>query len=423
MSPLAAAQYLCHGEGKAYQFDAVIVDEASMIPTPDMVVALSLAPQAIIVGDSKQMPPTNFFTREISPLADDQSQEEDITFESILDEAAPLLPSTMLRAHYRSRDESLIAFSNVHFYDGRLVAFPDAWGERPESGVRFELVPDAVYGRGASRANPAEAARTVELLRAELQASAGRRQVAITAMSLAQQSEILAQVEDAAALDPAIRAWLEGGGRVRNLETVQGDESDVMLLSVGYGRDAEGRMVLNFGPLGQDKGERRLNVAITRAKWKTVLVTSIRAGDIDPTRTSSVGTLRLRDYLDYAERGPESLPGSATQAPPLSPFEQLLVARLSAEGLDCVPRVGVGGYRVDLAIRHPQDSSRFILGIECDGPTFSGAPSARDRELGRHAVLERMGWNLHRTFAPAWYRDQEGELTRLLDHYRAAVLG
>jgi Mrp family chromosome partitioning ATPase/very-short-patch-repair endonuclease len=422
MSPLAAAQYLCHGEGRTYTFDAVIVDEASMIPTPDMVVALSLAPQAIIVGDSKQMPPTNFFNKEISPVSDDENDEE-VTFESILDEAAPLLPSTMLRAHYRSRDESLIAFSNAYFYDGRLIAFPDAWSNRPESGVRFEYVADAVYGRGRSRANPAEARRALELLRAELEASSGRRQVAITAMSLAQQSEILEQLADAAALDPLIRGWIEDGGIVRNLETVQGDESDVMLLSVGYGKDADGRFIMNFGPLGQEKGERRLNVAITRAKWKTVVVTSLRPGDIDPTRTTSTGTLRLRDYLDYAERGPVALPaGAASDATTLSAFEEVLLHVLRAHGLDCVPRVGVGGYQVDIAVRHPREPERFVLAIECDGPAYFGAPAARDRELGRKAALERMGWNVHRVFSTAWYRNPETELNRVLDRYRQATL-
>ncbi len=422
MSPLAAAQYVCHGDSGAYQFDTVIVDEASMIPTPDMVVALSLARQAIIVGDSKQMPPTNFFNKEIGVAAND-SDDEEIVFESILDEAAPILPSTMLRAHYRSRDESLIAFSNVHFYDGRLIAFPDAWGTRPESGVRFEWVADAVYGRGDSRANPAEAGRVVEILRSELQASQGKRQVAITAMSLAQQSEILEQVESAALIDPLLRAWVDGGGLVRNLETVQGDESDVMLLSVGYGKDSSGKLFMNFGPLGQEKGERRLNVAITRAKWKTVLVTSIRASDIDPARTSSTGALRLRDYLDYAERGPSSLPQVATQSPSsLSAFEQVLIQQLTANGLDCVPRVGVGGYQVDIGVRHPDDPERFVLAIECDGPTYSGAPAARDRDLGRGGCLQRMGWTVHRVFAPAWYRAPEAELNRLLERYRAATL-
>jgi very-short-patch-repair endonuclease len=422
MSPLAAAQYLCHEGGRTYQFDAVIVDEASMIPTPDMVVALSLAPQAIIVGDSRQMPPTNFFNKEIAPLSENGPEEEDVTFESILDEAAPIMPSTMLRAHYRSRDESLIAFSNVFFYDGRLIAFPDAWGDRPESGVRFELVADAVYGRGGTRANPAEALRAIEVLRAELQSSNFQKQVAITAMSLAQQQEIVQQLEQAASADEAIRRWLDSGGLVRNLETVQGDESDVMILSVGYGKDADGRMILNFGPLGQEKGERRLNVAVTRAKWKTVVVSSIRSGDIDPARTSSTGTLRLRDYLDYAERGPAALPATtATAVPAARPFEQVVRAALEAEGVQCVPQVGVGGYRVDIAVRHPQDPERFVLAVECDGPTYFTAPACRDRDLGHTGVLKRMGWQVHRVHAPAWYRNPEAELQRILERYRAAI--
>ena len=224
-------------------------------------------------------------------------------------------------------------------------------------------------------------------------------------------------------LDPVVRGWLEGGGLVRNLETVQGDESDIMILSVGYGKDSEGRLFLNFGPLGQEKGERRLNVAITRAKWKTVLVTSIRSGDIDPARTTSTGTLRLKDYLDYAERGPSSLPAAAAAAnSALTPFEQVVIDAATANGMQCVPRVGVGGYQVDIAVKHPEDPERFVLAIECDGPTFYSAPAARDRELGRHGVLKRMGWNVHRVFAPAWYRNPEAELGRLLEAYRAATL-
>lgn len=422
MSPLAAAQYLCHDDGNTYRFDAVIVDEASMIPTPDMVVALSLAPQAIIVGDSRQMPPTNFFNKEIAAFTPDDSADEEIAFESILDEAAPLLPSTMLRAHYRSRDESLIAFSNVYFYDGRLIAFPDAWGDRPESGVRFELVADAVYGRGGTRSNPAEAVRALEVLRDELQASDFQKQVAITAMSIAQQQEIVQQLDQAASGDEIVRRWLESGGLVRNLETVQGDESDVMILSVGYGKDADGRMILNFGPLGQEKGERRLNVAVTRARWKTVVVSSIRSTDIDPARTSSTGTLRLRDYLDYAERGPVALPATpATAAKDPRPFEQAVRSALEAHGLQCLPQVGVGGYRVDIAVRHPQDAERFVLAVQCDGPTYFNAPACRDRDLSHTFVLKRMGWQVHRVHAPAWFRDPQAELQRILDHYRSAI--
>jgi DNA polymerase III delta prime subunit len=423
MSPLAAAQYLCHGdESRTYRFDCVILDEASMVPTADMAVALSLAPQAIIVGDSKQMPPTSFFSRDLGENG--ALEEDEVTFESVLDEAAPALPSTMLQAHYRSRDETLIAFSNVHFYDGRLVAYPDAWGSRPESGVRFEYVADAAYGRGATRANPAEAARCLALLRQELEASGFKRQVSITAMSIAQQQEILRQAEEAALADPVIRRWLDEGGTVRNLETVQGDESDVMILSVGYGRDADGRLIMNFGPIGQEKGERRLNVAITRARWKTIVVSSLRAADIDPARATSTGALRLRDYLDYAERGLPALQASGRFTPRQpGPFEQALRAALEARGLRVVPAVGAGGYTVDLALAHPGDPERYVLGIECDGPGYRAVPACRDREVGNPAVLRRMGWNLHRVLAAAWYRDPEAELARILERYEAALRG
>uniref|UniRef100_UPI002ADE15F5 AAA domain-containing protein n=1 Tax=Tepidiforma sp. TaxID=2682230 RepID=UPI002ADE15F5 len=424
MSPLAAAQYLCHeNDGATYRFDCVIVDEASMVPTADMAVALSLAPQAIVVGDSKQMPPTSFFSRELD-AGDGAEEDEEVSFESILDEAAPVFRSTMLRVHYRSRDEALIAFSNVHFYDGRLIAYPDAWGSRPESGVHFEYVADGTYGRGGSRANPAEAARCVAVLRRELEAGNFSRQVSITSMSIAQQQEILRQVEMAAESDPAIRRWLEEGGLVRNLETVQGDESDVMILSVGYGKDEDGRLVLNFGPLGKERGERRLNVAITRARWKTIVVTSLRATDIDPARTSATGTLRLRDYLDYADRGVASLQASGRFAPrEPGPFEAALRARLEAEGLRVVPAVGSGGYTVDLALAHPGDPERYVLGILCDGPGWWSAPACRDREIGNAAVLRRMGWRIHRVFAGAWFRDPETELARVLEAYRAALSG
>jgi very-short-patch-repair endonuclease len=181
-------------------------------------------------------------------------------------------------------------------------------------------------------------------------------------------------------------------------------------------------MILNFGPLGQEKGERRLNVAVTRAKWKTVVVSSIRSGDIDPARTSSTGTLRLRDYLDYAERGPAALPAtSATAAAPPRPFEQVVRAALEGAGLQCAAQVGVGGYRVDIAVRHPADRERFVLAVECDGPTYFAAPACRDRDLGHTGVLKRMGWQVHRVHAPAWYRHPEAELERILERYRAAI--
>jgi hypothetical protein len=196
-----------------------------------------------------------------------------------------------------------------------------------------------------------------------------------------------------------------------------------MILSVGYGRDADGRLTLNFGPIGQEKGERRLNVAITRARWKTIVVSSLRAPDIDTSRTTSTGTIRLRDYLDYAERGLAALQASGRFHPRQpGPFEEVVRAALEEAGLRVVPAVGAGGYTVDLAIAHPDDPERYVLGIECDGPGYWSAPSCRDREVGNPAVLGRMGWNRCRVFAAAWFRDPEAELARILEAYRAALL-
>ena len=429
VSPLAVAQYLCHKAGRDYQFDVCIVDEASMVPTADMVVAISLAPQLIVCGDSKQMPPTDFFRKVISSNDDDDPDDDPgavapIKFESVLDECAPLLrPAAELTYHYRSRDETLIAFSNAHFYGGRLIAFPDCWEQREESGVKFEFVPDGVYGRGGTTTNPQEARRVVELLRAE-RARWPDRSVAITAMSTAQQAEIQARLYDLASLDPIVRLWSESGGRARNLETIQGDECDTMILSVGYGKDAAGKLTMNFGPLGRAKGERRLNVAVTRARWKSILVSSIHATDINPTSTSPEGLLRLRDYLDYAERGEIALSSTIrvnAGADTESPFEAAVLAELMRRGLDCVPQVGVGKYRIDIGIRDPDVTGRFLLGVECDGAMYHSAPTARDRDLLRERVLTNMGWEIARVWSTAWFQDPEREVQRLLERFQAAV--
>ncbi|MCA9831148.1 MAG: DUF4011 domain-containing protein [Dehalococcoidia bacterium] len=424
MSPLAVAQYLGHEDGSRYRFDACVVDEASMIPTADVIVALGLARQVVISGDSRQMPPTAFFDRTVLDSAEDDGDEDDsLTFESILDQASTLLPSRSLLWHYRSRDESLIAFSNAKFYDGRLITFPPPFRNQPGSGVHFIHTPDAVYGRGGSRANPAEAERVAAELAAELAAHPSR-EVAITAMSIAQQAEINARIEALASSNPAVNAWLTAGGRAKNLETIQGDECDTMILSLGYGRDAAGKLYLNFGPLAREGGERRLNVAITRARWKSVLVASIGAGDIPAGRATAPGALRLRDYLDYAQRGPESIAGEVrtfSEAVPESPFESAMLRELTASGLRCVPQVGVGSYRVDIGVLRPGSNSDFVLGVECDGAAYHSSSSARDRDVIRQRVLENMGWRVQRVWSTAWACDPDAEIDAILAAYNAAL--
>ncbi len=416
-SPLGVAQFLHHS---AYQFDVVIFDEASQIPTADAVVPMAHGKQVVIVGDSQQMPPTSFFDRTIDSASGDDDDDLAVTqFESVLQECETLLPTRRLLWHYRSRDERLIAFSNHLFYDGSLLTFPASWSEHPARGVHFEYVANAIYGRGGSRTNPQEAERVIELLADEL-TSAPEQEVAVTAMSIAQGREIQERIEaNAGALDP-LQRWLDAGGRVKNLETIQGDECDTMILSFGYGKDAGGTPVLNFGPLSRDDGYRRLNVAVTRARKKTILVSSLRASDIPPT-VGSGGQL-VRRYLDYAERGPialvEDLRASGVDQFD-SVFEEEVARQLRGRGWSVDTQVGVSRFRIDLGVRDPDEPGRYLAGIECDGATYHGSESARDRDITRQAVLERLGWTILRVWSPDWFADRQGVIGDLDASLRA----
>ena len=348
-------------------------------------------------------------------MLDGGNADDVVAFESILDELSTVVPSLTLNWHYRSRSEDLIAFSNAKFYDGRLITFPAA-GADDDAGVVVHTVVDAVYGRGGSRANPVEAAAAAKTLAAELKRHPDR-EVAITAMSVAQQDEINAQVEQLARSDPEVETWARAGGRAKNLETIQGDECDTMILSLGYGRDASGKLVLNFGPLGRDGGERRLNVAVTRARWKTVVVTSIGSFDIPARQEMAVGALRLRDYLAYAEAGPVVLAADVrinADAESESPFETAVLRRLRDAGLICQPQVGVGAFRIDIGIVDPDRSGHFLLGIECDGASYHNTKSARDRDLLRQQVLENMGWRIHRVWSTCWWRNPDAEVEAIV---------
>ncbi|MFN0095597.1 MAG: AAA domain-containing protein [Dehalococcoidia bacterium] len=414
-SPLGVAQFL---PADRYQFDVVVFDEASQIPTADAVVPILRARQAVVVGDSKQMPPTAFFDRVLgASLEDDDDDGEDEgigAFESVLAECEARLPARSLRWHYRSEDERLIAFSNVHFY-GDLVTLPAAWADHPQRGVRFVFVEGAVYGKGASRTNPAEAARVADLLAAQLRDDPAA-EVAVTAMSVEQAKAIAEEIEARAASSPELRAWLDDDNDVKNLETVQGDECDVMILSLGYGRDAEGKLAANFGPLSQEGGGRRLNVAITRARRQTVLVASIRAADI-PTTVGKGGQL-VRAYLDYAERGPAALEASgATAASVAGGVERDIVTRLRERGWQVETGVGVSRdqrHRVEIAVRDPSAEGRYLAAIATDGVVYAGAATARDREIVRPAVLKKLGWDVLRVWTPDWFRDREA-VTEALD--------
>lgn len=413
MSPLSVAQFL--GES-AITFDLVIFDEASQVLPADAVGAIGRGKQIIVVGDQKQLPPTRFFAATATTLDGD---DEDELPESILDAClASGLPQKPLLWHYRSRHEQLIAFSNKHFYDNRLITFPPP--NASDRAVEFIHVADGVYDRASQRVNRVEAKRIADLVVDHVRRRPGQS-VGVIAFSEAQKVAIGTEIDALKRKHPELEGLLpENGDKdmdffVKSLEEVQGDERDVIFFSVGYGPDLSGKMTMNFGPLNRQGGERRLNVAITRARDRVTILASFRPQDIDHSRTSAVGVHLLRSYLEYAEQGPIALLGEITSEGGEfdSPFEEAVANALAAHGLRVVPQVGVGGFRIDLGIKD-DTADRYILGIECDGATYHSSRTARDRDRLRQQILENLGWRIHRIWSTDWLKDPIRETQRVL---------
>jgi len=413
MSPLSVSQFL-HPE--KVHFDMVVFDEASQILPEDAVGAIYRASQVVITGDNKQLPPTTFFQQLAEE--DEQAEEGPATFESILDAFLGAgLPQHLLRWHYRSRHESLIAFSNRRFYEQRLVTFPAAVATHEELGVKFVHVPDGVYDRGGRRDNPAEAKVVADLVLQHFQEDS-HRTIGVIAFGYPQMTAIEDELERRLRERPELAGLFKSGRLegffVKNLETVQGDERDVILLSVGYGKDAAGKLILNFGPVNREGGARRLNVAVTRARQKLIVVSSIQAADLEAGASQASGLAHLREYLDYAQRG-----GQADGAPsleagaPTSPLAGDIAAELKGMGYQTVPQVGTSAFRLDLGVLDPERPAEFLLGIACDGPYYQGAGTARDRDRLCPQVLDLLGWRLHRIWAPAWLLGRGEEVARL----------
>lgn len=422
MSPLSVSQY---AEPGSVNFDVVVFDEASQICPEDAICSIMRGDQVIVVGDPKQLPPTRFFTKSVSDDDDVDTETEEEVFESILDECIPAMPSRSLLWHYRSQHEALIAFSNHHFYGSRLQTFPGPQTEHRE-GVSFEYVPDGRYDRSRTRTNRREAARVVELIFDHFDRHPNRS-LGVVALSEAQQEAIQRELETQRLNRPDLGQFFDENRPdsffVKNLESVQGDERDVIILSVGYGKDtATGRIHHQFGPINRAGGERRLNVAITRAKYQVVLVSSIQAEELDLSGSRSSGARLLRAYLEYAERGPGTLGiqdttlATEATAPHFdSPFEEDVYNALAQRGMKLVTQVGCSGYRIDMAVRDPRWHERFILGIECDGATYHSSRTARDRDRLRQQRLEHMGWRIHRIWSRDWVRDRNHEIQKILD--------
>ena len=422
MSPQAVSQYLPDG----LRFDVVIVDEASQVSPADAIGCIYRGDALILAGDQRQLPPAG--SSGGSGDGGDQGPEEPgeaADPESVLDLAkgSGAYRSLALRCHYRSRHEALIAFSSAAFYEGRLVTFPSRNSDGPNAGVEL-FWDEGTYRRGTSRDNPDEAARVAERVihhydtRPDLS-------LGVVAFSQAQADAIEAAIGRARQRRPDLDRFFADdrlrGFFVKEPDGVQGDERDVMILSIGYGPDENRQLLMNFGPLSRPGGWRRLNVAITRARYRTEIVSSIRAGDI-PEPVTGEGLLHLRRYLDYAARGLPAL-APAGRGDAESPFEESVINVIRSWGYTLTPRVGTSGYRIDIGIQYPSHPGVYALGVECDGHQYHSAKTARDRDRLREKVLRDRGWNLHRIWGTSWYRDRKGEERRLqaaIEHAMAA---
>jgi very-short-patch-repair endonuclease len=417
MSPLSIAQYL---PADQQLFDLVIFDEASQITPWDAVGSIARGKQVVIAGDPRQMPPTNFFQRGSGDTEFDGDVETDL--ESILDECLAVgIPRHSLSWHYRSRHESLIAFSNHAYYGNNLITFPAAVTR--ESAVIWRRV-QGTYAKGKGQTNQAEAeamvAETVRLL-TDPGFIKSRQTLGLITLNSNQQKLVEDLLDAARRKHPEIEPYFKEDQSepvvVKNLETVQGDERDVILLGICYGPTelGAGSMSMNFGPLNRDGGERRLNVALTRSKHEMVVFTSFDPSLIDLNRTSARAVRDLKHFLEFADKGPralaEAVQGSVGGFD--SPFEEAVAGRLRDKGWEVVPQVGVSRFRIDLGIVHPDRPGDFLVGVECDGATYHRSATARDRDKVRAAVLNGLGWDLLRVWSTDWFVDQEREVERL----------
>ena len=425
MSPLLVAELV---PAEAELFDVVIFDEASQVPPAEAIGSLSRARQAVIAGDDRQLPPTPFFS---SHGIDDEEEEEDDSglaltgdIESILDIAkAGPLREEMLQWHYRSRDGRLIAFSNSNLYGEALTAFP---GTAVMPPISHQLVPFRPVAQRSTVSHPDEVAAVVELI-----VEHARHHPNETLGVIAFGIRHALNIEEALRLrlrelaDHTLDDFFAGNSNerffVKNIETVQGDERDVIILSVGYHKNSHGVLPHQFGPLLQEGGERRLNVAITRARLRVHVVSSFSQYDMSPERLKNPrGTELLKQYIEFASSGGTEL-GSTTSDVPLNAFELDVMHRLEERGVPVTPQYGVARYRIDFACAHPDQPGRMVLAIEADGASYHSGQTARERDRLRQTALEERGWAFHRIWSTNWFRNRDPELDRAVEAWKQAI--
>ncbi len=417
MSPMSVAQYLKPGH---FQFDVIVMDEASQILPEDAVGALARGAHegscSIIVGDPKQLPPTSFFQSSGGNDDDDENMVAVEQSESILESVSShnAFRTRRLRWHYRSRHESLIAFSNKHFYDSDLVLFPSPMKKADDLGIRFTKV----NGYFESNRNVAEAQAIVSKALEILQSSP-HESLGMVAMNSPQRDEIEMQFEQQLQNHPHLQALVDEKAKtdsvfIKNLENVQGDERDVILISMTYGpATVGGRVSQRFGPINHADGWRRLNVLFTRAKKRMHIFSSMSSSDILASDGSKRGVKALKAFLEYCERG-HLHQAIVTGKAPDSDFEVAVINALEKHGYQCEPQVGVNGFFLDIAVRNPNKPNQFLLGVECDGATYHSAKSARDRDRLRQEILEGLGWEIHRIWSTEWFKNPEATLMPIL---------
>lgn len=426
MSPISVSTYL---KPESFHFDLVIFDEASQLPTAEAIPSILRADQVIVAGDPNQLPPTSFFNASLLNDSEDYEDEGSfVSLESLLDDcvaAVPVFRETYLRWHYRSRDERLISFSNHYFYDNRLITFPSSQFDNSGRGTRLEYVPDGVWDRGKSRTNRKEARRVAQLAIEHFE-HFPEKSLGIVALNSSQKEAIEDCINEEVAsrqeLQPYFDPSRENGFFVKSLESVQGDERDVIMISIGYGKSADGNLTLNFGPLNTEGGWRRLNVLVTRAKWQIILVTSLRSSELHRVNPLNKGPFALKNYIEYCERNgslpPELAPLESVET---NDFEDSVRAALVDSGFSVDAQVGAGSFRIDLAVRDPRDPSRYLIGVECDGATYHSSRVARDRDLIREEILKEMGWKLHRVWSTEWFRNRAAATHLMIENIQRAL--
>lgn len=426
MSPLSVAQFLDPDSVGHLTFDVVIFDEASQVKPEDALGAFLRGKQLVVMGDTKQLPPTAFFD---SMVETDELDNYEISslmdMESILHFCKSSFPTRMLNWHYRSRHESLIAVSNQEFYDNQLLIYPSPEHQSDTLGLHYVNLDwqTAFYDRGRSSVNRGEAKTVVNAAIEHFKKYGESKSLGIGTFNTNQQRAILEELEMALRLLPKNeRETLEKHFNreheekffVKNLETIQGDERDVIMVSVGFGFESNQKFSYNFGPLNREGGERRLNVLFTRAKEKCIIFSNFTHSQLEIKPNSPFGIKALKMFLAYAQNK-ELLQIDEPLEDCDSPFEESVYEFLRSHGYHVHKQVGCAGYRIDLAVVDPESPGKYRLGIECDGAMYHSSPVARDRDRLRQQVLEGLGWNIYRIWSTDWYKKREDSTARLLD--------